>query len=197
MVDLTHNHEKKVNIIDLIAIIKAIVPRSFEKTFDGIEAQHIATAFKYCVEGLTRHQINHGIMVIKEQGYCPDPAMFRKWCTGNIGFQQQFKGKHAALNTILKWLENPKVQLTNAEYQAYDECRELFIALNYSTNTQRAQYLAYEAFKDSYQHLTQQMLKQGVSEEKIITAKRLETVKKPKPHQAIPCPAYLKQQLGY
>ena len=64
----------------LVGIFKAIAPRSFEKTFDGIPVEQVNQAMKICIDGLSKDQINIGLSMVRDNGFCPDPAMFRKWC---------------------------------------------------------------------------------------------------------------------
>ncbi|MCW8041365.1 hypothetical protein OKC24_19870, partial [Acinetobacter sp. BIT-DXN8] len=146
-----------INSAQLVGVFKAIAPRSFEKTFDGIATAQINTAMKICIDGLTHDQVNFGLSQVRDNGFCPDPAMFRKWCLGITGFgtdqqrlQDSFKGKHAALANILKWRKDSKQAITNAEKDAYDRCYEMFEEINWAKNADRAMYLAYEAFKDNY-----------------------------------------------
>lgn len=152
----------------LVGIFKAIAPRSFEKTFEGMPAEAISHAMKICIEGLSRDQIDIGLRMVRDNGFCPDPAMFRKWCLGITGFgtEQQraiesFKGKHAALADIVRWLGNEAHPLTNAEKEAYDRCYEMFADIQWAKSVDRASYLAYEAFKDNYVDVVREFAEQG------------------------------------
>ena len=153
----------------LVGIFKAIAPRSFEKTFDGIPVEQVNQAMKICIDGLSKDQINIGLSMVRDNGFCPDPAMFRKWCLGITGFgtEQQratdsFKGKHAALANIVKWLNSNKHQITNAEKEAYDRCCEMFNAIRWTNNVERAQYYAYEAFKEGYVEVVREFVEQSM-----------------------------------
>lgn len=153
----------------LVATFKAIAPRSFEKTFEGMPAEAINHAMKICVEDLSREQITTGLRMVRDNGFCPDPAMFRKWCLGITGFgtEQQravdsFKGKHAALADIVKWVGDKKHQITNAEKEAYDRCYDMFNDINWAKNVERAQFYAYEAFKENYTDVVSEFVAQGV-----------------------------------
>ncbi|MHA3059928.1 hypothetical protein ACX1N5_04020 [Acinetobacter sp. ANC 4636] len=169
--NLVSNQQKSiqpVNSAQLVGIFQAIAPRSFEKTFEGIPTEQINHAMKICIDGLTRDQINTGLAMVRDNGFCPDPAMFRKWCLGIVGFgtEQQraiesFKGKHAALADIIKWLQDDKHPLTNAEKEAYNRCYELFNQMQYANNFERASYLAYDAFKDNYRDVVAEMVEKG------------------------------------
>lgn len=152
----------------LVGIFKAIAPRSFEKTFEGMPIEAIGHAMKICIEGLSREEIDLGLRMVRDNGFCPDPAMFRKWCLGITGFgtEQQrfvdsFKGKHAALGNIVKWLGDNSHAITNAEKEAYDRCYEMFADIQWVKNVDRASYLAYEAFKDNYVDVVKEYAEQG------------------------------------
>ena len=152
----------------LVGIFKAIAPRSFEKTFEGMPIEAISHAMKICIEDLSREQIDLGLRMVRDNGFCPDPAMFRKWCLGITGFgtEQQrvvdsFKGKHAALGNIVKWLGDNNHPITNAEKEAYDRCYEMFAEIQWAKNIDRASYLAYEAFKDNYVDVVKEYAEQG------------------------------------
>lgn len=158
-----------INSAQLVGVFKAIAPRSFEKTFDGIATAQINTAMKICIDGLTHDQVNFGLSQVRDNGFCPDPAMFRKWCLGITGFgteqqrlQDTFKGKHAALANILKWRGDSKHAITNAEKDAYDRCYEMFEEITWAKNADRAMYLAYEAFKDNYVEVIQAFAENGI-----------------------------------
>ena len=158
-----------INSAQLVGVFKAIAPRSFEKTFDGVATAQINTAMKICIDGLTHDQVNFGLSQVRDNGFCPDPAMFRKWCLGIQGFgtEQQravdsFKKKHAALANILKWRADNHTKITNAEKAAYDRCYESFANLDYATNFERASYNVYEAFKENYVDVVNEFVEQGV-----------------------------------
>jgi len=175
MTTLVSNQQniQPINSAQLVGIFKAIAPRSFEKTFDGMPIEAINNAMKICIEGLSRDEINTGLRLVRDNGFCPDPAMFRKWCLGITGFgtdQQRavdsFKGKHAALANIIKWVSDRDVEITNAEKEAYNRCYEMFSNLNYSNNYERSAYYAYEAFKDNYVDVVNEFVEKGVTQEK-------------------------------
>lgn len=160
-----------INSAQLVGVFKAIAPRSFEKTFDGMPAEAINNAMKICIEGLSRDEINTGLRLVRDNGFCPDPAMFRKWCLGIVGFgtEQQratdsFKGKHAALANVIRWIEKRETVITNAEKEAYDRCYEMFSNLNWSNNYERVAYLAHEAFKDNYRDVVSEFVEQGTTQ---------------------------------
>ena len=157
-----------INSAQLVGVFKAIAPRSFEKTFDGVATAQINTAMKICIDGLTHDQVNFGLSQVRDNGFCPDPAMFRKWCLGITGFgteqqrlQDSFKGKHAALANIIKWAGDNNHAITNAEKESYDRCYEMFAEIQWAKSVDRASYLAYEAFKDNYVDVVKEYAEQG------------------------------------
>lgn len=176
MTTLVSNNQqavKPVNSAKVVGIFKAIAPRSFEKTFDGIDTEQINHAMKICLDGLTHDQVSLGLSMVRDNGFCPDPAMFRKWCLGITGFgtEQQravdsFKKKHAALANIIKWISDRDVEITNAEKEAYNRCYEMFSNLNYSNNYERSAYYAYEAFKDNYVDVVNEFVEKGITQAK-------------------------------
>lgn len=162
-----------VNSAKVVGIFKAIAPRSFEKTFEGIPTEQINHAMKICLDGLTHEQVKVGLSMVRDNGFCPDPAMFRKWCLGIQGFgtEQQravdsYKKKHAALANIIKWISDRDVEITNAEKEAYNRCYEMFSNLNYSNNYERSAYYAYEAFKDNYVDVVNEFVEKGIAQAK-------------------------------
>ena len=181
-----------INSAQLVGVFKAIAPRSFEKTFDGVATAQINTAMKICIDGLTHDQVNFGLSQVRDNGFCPDPAMFRKWCLGITGFgteqqrlQDSFKGKHAALANIIKWAGDNNHAITNAEKESYDRCYVMFTAIEWAKNADRAMYLAYEAFKDNYADVVQEFALSGVKQAiwakpKVIESKPITLVAKPK-----------------
>lgn len=171
MVSNTQQAIQPVNSAKVVGIFKAIAPRSFEKTFEGIPTEQINHAMKICLDGLTHDQVNVGLSMVRDNGFCPDPAMFRKWCLGITGFgtEQQravdsFKKKHAALMNIIKWRENRDTVITNAEKEAYDRCYEGFVNLEYASNYERASYNVYEAFKENYVDVVSELVEKGISQ---------------------------------
>lgn len=201
---------RPINVVDLVGTFKAIAPRSFEKTFDGIETPQIVQAMKICIDGLSREQVTQGLNYLRDNGFCPDPAMFRKWCLGHTGFgteqqriQESFKGKHAALANIIRWKNKSSTEITNAEKLAYDACYEMFNQINHSSNADRATYLAYEAFKDNYTAIISELAEKG-EKQTIWNVKAIEdaesktesTDQPPKPeHNPTACPAHLMAQI--
>ncbi|MFP6840670.1 MAG: hypothetical protein VB979_00245 [Acinetobacter sp.] len=176
------NQVQPIKTAQLVGIFKAIAPRSFEKTFEGMPIEAIGQAMKICIEDLSREQIDIGLRMVRDNGFCPDPSMFRKWCLGITGFgtEQQrfvdsFKGKHAALGNIVKWLGDNNHAITNAEKEAYDRCYEMFTAIDWAKNVDRASYLAYEAFKDNYVDVVKEYAENGLNQAIWIKPKAIES----------------------
>lgn len=204
MISNPEQQQKPVVVTELVGLIKAITPRSFEKTFEGMETKHIVSAVKICVDGLSREQVTQGLNQLRDNGFCPDPAMFRKWCLGITGFgsEQQrvrdtFKGKHAALANIIRWKNSPNTVITNAEKEAYDRCYEMFNQITHSNNAERASYLAYEAFKDNYGAVVAELSEKGDRE--AVWGGNKNTLSTPTEtkadHKAVVCPDHLIQQV--
>lgn len=156
------------NAEHLTALVKSIVPRSFEKTFGGLSTAEAVAGFAFCTAGLTQSELNTGLMKIKEMGFCPDPAMFAKWCKGIDGFDNQdhiansYIGKAGALANITKWLANPATKITVAQKQAYDETFHMFDQISYTGNATQATYEAHSAYKDAYEHIVNKLVKERV-----------------------------------
>ena len=162
---------QEIKASGVVGVFKAIAPRSFEKTFDGIPTNEIVGAMKICISGLTRQQIDLGLNMVRDNGFCPDPAMFRKWCLGIQGFgteqqrlQDLFKGKYAALANIVAWVANRDKKITNAEREAYERSIDLFVALNHTNNHDRASFYAYEAFKENYLEEVREFVENGTEQ---------------------------------
>ena len=149
------------NTEHLTAIIKSIVPRSFEKTFDGLSLPQIVTAFAFCTNGLTKSELNTGLAKISHMGYCPDPALFAKWCKGIDGFDNtdtianSYIGNNGALSTILAWRADNTKPISEAQKQAYDKTAHLFSQADYNGNMT---ITAHSAFKDHYQMIVRELV---------------------------------------
>lgn len=146
-------------------MIKSIVPRSFEKTFDGLAMPEIVAGYRFCVQGLTQAQLNVGLDKIKQVGYCPDPAMFAKWCRGLDGFDNAnaiadgYVDKHAALHRLEKWLADPSQPITVAIKQAYDATYQAWRDIHTASDRTKAEL----AFKGEYQAIISQLVRDGIT----------------------------------
>lgn len=156
------NNLVKINSVEhLTAMIKAIVPRSFEKTFGGLSTGEVVAGFGFCVAGFSQTELNTGLAKISHMGYCPDPALFAKWCKGIDGFDNTdtiadgYIGKHGALSQIIRWIDNPKTAITVAQKQAYDKTAHLFGQADYNGNMT---ITAHSAFKDHYEMIVREMV---------------------------------------
>lgn len=188
MNQITHHTEKQIepiNPVSVAATIKGIAPRSFEKTFNGLSSEQISYGFKLCLDGLTREQIQAGMMQVRDNGFCPDPAMFRKWCLGIKGFisdadpvKDSYKGKYAAIANIEAWLSDSSTRITNADREAYNRVYGMFNQLQYSNNYEKQKFYAYEAFKDAYVEVVKELVELGVKQEIWIQP---EVIEQPKP----------------
>ena len=184
MNQLTNHTEKKIEVINpamVMGTVKGIVPRSFEKTFSGLTTEQIAYSFKICLDGLTRDQIAMGMSSVRDNGFCPDPAMFRKWCLGIKGFindtdpvKDSYKGKYAAIANIEAWLSDPSTLITNAEREAYNRVYGMFDQIQWSNNPDRQKFYAYEAFKDAYVEVVKEFIMDDVYQGEWIEPKKIE-----------------------
>lgn len=166
------NQVAKINPNDISMTIKGIVPRSFEKTFLGVDTKQIEYAFELCTKGLTRQQIVTGMNEVANNGFCPDPAMFRKWCLGIKGFssdinpvKDSYKGKFAAIANIESWMGDSSTLITNAEREAYNRTYGMFNQIQWSSNHEKAKYYAYEAFKDAYVEVVKEFISKDIYQE--------------------------------
>lgn len=168
---LTHHTDQKIektNVPRLLQTIKAIAPRSYEKAFHGMDDQVVIFAMSKAVNGLTKAQIDIGLNTMFEQGFCPDPIMFRKWCLGVKGFSSDvdpifasYRKKSAALANLEAWLCDDTTHITNAEREAYNRCYSMFNDLKWNyTNNQK--FHTYEAFKDFYDEVVKEFVEKGV-----------------------------------
>lgn len=153
------------NVEHLTAMIKAIVPRSFEKTFGNLSTNEVVAGFTFCVAGLSQTELNTGLAKIKQMGYCPDPAMFAKWCKGLDGFDNSniiadsYIGKHGALGRLEKWLADPSQPISTAIKQAYDATYELWGNIYSDSDKTKAEL----AFKDEYQAIVNDLVNRGIA----------------------------------
>lgn len=168
LINHTEKQIEKINPNDVSGTLKGLVPRSFEKTFNGLTTKQVEYAFSLCIQGLTREQIATGMNTVVENGYCPDPAMFRKWCLGVKGFvndvdpiASSYRGKFAAIANIEAWLSDSSTLITNAERDAYNRVYGMFEKLNWADNYEKAKYYAYKAFEDAYSEVVKELVSKG------------------------------------
>ena len=150
------------NAEHLTALVKAIVPRSFEKTFGGLATAEVVAGFRFCTQGLNQAELNIGLDKVRQMGFCPDPAMFAKWCKGIDGFDSKdciadsYINKSGALANIIAWIDNPKSPISQAEKQAYDKTYHMFRDVNSDFDKNQA----YSAFKAHYEHAVNALIEQ-------------------------------------
>lgn len=168
LINHTEQQIEKINPNDVSGTLKGLVPRSFEKTFNGLTTKQVEYAFSLCIQGLTREQIATGMSTVVENGYCPDPAMFRKWCLGVKGFvsdvdpvASSYRGKFAAIANIEAWLSDSSTLITNAEREAYNRVYGMFDKLKWADNYEKAKYYAYKAFEDAYSEVVKELVSKG------------------------------------
>lgn len=159
-------HLSKIdNPSQLIAIIKSLTAGSFERKHRELSGEQIVSAFAFATQGLNQEQLQTGIKTVLEKGFCPDAALFRQWCLGNVDFRfddeiaDSYTGKNAALGKIIKWLDEPKTTITQAQKQAYDETCHLWTDILSKQDRQRAE----AAFKDAYEHIVKGLVKQRIA----------------------------------
>lgn len=143
---------------NILGQIQMLVPSSFAKKFGKSDATSLTTAMNLCLDGLSQGQITQGLTTVREMGFCPDPALFRRWCLGLTDFENTiaatYIGKHGALAKLTEWLDNPNTTISTAIKQAYDETYPLWRDVNTASDRTRAEM----AFKDSYEHIVNMMV---------------------------------------
>lgn len=187
LINHTEKQIEKINPNDVSGTLKGLVPRSFEKTFNGLTTKQIEYAFSLCIQGLTREQISIGMNAVVENGYCPDPAMFRKWCLGVKGFvndvdpvASSYKGKYAALNDVYTWIENrDDRQITEASFIAYERSYNAFNELKWTNTYDRAKRVADSVFMENYEDVVNELVASGIKQEMHINPPKIEKPKEP------------------
>lgn len=177
----TDQQIEKINPNDVSGTLKGLVPRSFEKTFNGLTTKQVEYAFSLCIQGLTREQIAIGMNAVVENGFCPDPAMFRKWCLGIKGFTSDvdpihasYRSKNAALANIEAWLIDCTTKITNAEKEAYNRCYSMFNDLKWNYSDKQ-KFHTYLAFKDFYDEVVKELVAKGESQSIWIEPPKIES----------------------
>lgn len=166
----TENQVEKTNVPRFLQTMKALAPRSYEKAFQGMDEEVVIFAMGKAIQGLSKQQLQVGLDAMFEQGYCPDPIMFRKWCLGIKGFASDvdpiyasYRSKNAALANIEAWLSDSTTKITKAEIEAYNRCYSMFndLKLNYSD---KQKFHTYAAFKDFYDEVVKELVAKGESQ---------------------------------
>lgn len=149
-----------------LAKIQLLVPSSFDNKFANHDEQTIKLVMQICLDGLTDEQINTGLLSVRDMGFCPDPALFRRWCLGLKGFDNKdaiadsYIGKSGALSNITRWIAgDKKTNISVAEKQAYDETYHLWL----NATDKFGETTAQSAFKDHYEMIVNKLVEQGVA----------------------------------
>lgn len=158
----------------VIETIKAIVPRSFEKAFANTADTAIVAGMQICISDLNPEQINTGLMAVVNKGFCPDPALFRRWCLGLDGFDStdyiadSYIGKSGALANIKRWLCDKNAPISQAEKQAYNATYELFEQVSHANNAEFVQSQADSAFKDHYEMIVREAVANKIPSQRYV-----------------------------
>ena len=152
------------NPAQLVDIIQNLTTGSFERKFADVPTFDVVTAFAFATKGLNHDQLLIGLDKLLEMGYCPDPALFRRWCLGHTTFDNtdavadSYVGKNGALANILRWLVDDSTPITIAQKQAYDATYHMFNEIEYASSGDFAKTQAYSAFKDTYEHIVRELI---------------------------------------
>ena len=189
---ITHHTEKQIeptNVPRFLQTMKALAPRSYEKAFNGMDEQVVIFAMSKAIEGLSKQQLQIGLDAMFEQGYCPDPIMFRKWCLGIKGIgdgvnpiHASYRARNAALANIEAWLSDDTTKITNAEREAYNRCYGMFNDLKWNYSDKQ-KFHTYAAFKDFYDEVVRELVAQGVSQSIWVEPIKIDTQQK---YKAVP-----------
>lgn len=153
----------------LVSIIQTLSTGSFEKKYGGQDMASVVAGFAFVTQDLSQEQITLGINTLLEMGFAPDAVLFRRWCLGLKGFDNtdaiadSYIGKAGALANIKRWLDDSTTPITVAQKQAYDETYHMFDEVKYSGNASYAQTQADSSFKDAYEFIVNQLVKERVS----------------------------------
>lgn len=157
-----------------------------------MDEQVIIFAMSKAIDGLSKQQLQAGLDAMFEQGYCPDPIMFRKWCLGIKGIGEgvnpiyaSYRAKNAALANLEAWLSDSTTKITNAEREAYNRCYTMFndFKWNYSD---KQKFHTYAAFKDFYEEVVKEFVDQGIPQSIWIEPVKLEKKNEEKPVEKTP-----------
>lgn len=183
----TEQKQQVINTPRLLQTMKGLGPRSYEKAFQGFTHEDVLKSMSMALSGITREQVTIGLNTMLDQGYCPDPIMFRKWCLGIKGFisdidpvKDSYKGKHAAIANIEAWRTDASTSITNAEREAYNRVYGMFNQLQYANNYEKQKFYAYEAFKDAYVEVVKELIELGTKQELWVDLVALNKPKKQK-----------------
>lgn len=140
---------------NVLGTIQMLVPSSFEKKLAKLEIKNLVIAMNLCLDGLSQEQVDTGLRAVRDMGFCPDPALFRRWCLGHRDFENTdpvadtYIGKHGALAHVCAWIDDQRSPISTTEYQAYCNTSQLFGGIENGFDRSRA----HSAFMDEYEHL--------------------------------------------
>lgn len=149
------------NTAKLVGIIQTMVIGSFAKKYGNINIADVVSVFGVLTSKLTNQQINQGLNTVLEMGYCPDAALFRRWCLGLKDFDSadyiadSYIGKTGALSNVLAWLDDDTRSITVAEKTAYDKCYHVF---EQAHRLPSLMITAHVAFMDNYDMVVRAMV---------------------------------------
>ena len=149
-----------------------------------MDEEVVIFAMSKAIEGLSKQQLQIGLDAMFEQGYCPDPIMFRKWCLGIKGIGEgvnpihaSYRARNAALANIEAWLSDDTTKITNAEKEAYNRCYGMFNDLKWNYSDKQ-KFHTYAAFKDFYDEVVKEFVEQGISQSIWVEPIKIETQQK-------------------
>lgn len=196
LTNLTENQVEKTNVPRFLQTMKAIAPGSYEKRFKGVPDEVVMFAMSKAISGLSKQQLDSGLNTMFEQGFCPDPILFRKWCLGIKGFSADvdpihatYRAKNAALANIEAWLSDDTTSITNAEREAYNRCYKMFSDLKWNYSDKQ-KFHTYAAFKDFYDEVVKELvakeIKQHIWQKPITIQQKPATTKRNYPEDETP-----------
>lgn len=153
------------NPAHLTAMIKSLASGSFERKYHDLTSDQIVAGYAFATQGLSQEQLNTGLQTILEMGFCPDAALFRRWCLGQKSFENtdaiadSYIGKHAALHRLEKWLANKNEPISVAIKMAYDATYQAWRDIHSTSDRTKAEL----AFKDEYQAIVNQFVRDGIA----------------------------------
>ncbi|UZA25334.1 hypothetical protein LP117_04435 [Moraxella bovis] len=159
------------NTAKLVGIIQTMVTGSFAKKYGNTNIADVVSVFGVLTSDLSNEQINQGLNTVLQMGYCPDVALFRRWCLGLKDFDNadhiadSYVGKNGALSNILAWRGDSTQPISTAEKQAYDKTMHLFSQADYNGNMT---ITAHSAFKDHYEMIVHELVVNKVKCERYI-----------------------------
>lgn len=149
------------NIPKLVGVIQTMVTGSFAKKYGNMNLNDVVSVFGVLTSDLSNEQINQGLNTVLQMGFCPDVALFRRWCLGLKGFDNadhiadSYIAKTGALASILAWRDDDTRQITVAEKLAYDDVYHVF---EQADRLPSMMITAHVAFMDRYEMVVREMV---------------------------------------